>query len=33
MNFDEQFSENVDKQIKALQGQRIQDAPVEETKS
>jgi peptidoglycan hydrolase CwlO-like protein len=25
--------ENVDKQIKALQGQRIQDAPVEETKS
>ncbi len=25
--------ENVDKQIKALQGQRTQDAPVEETKS
>ncbi len=25
--------ENVDRQIKALQGQRTQDAPVEETKS
>ena len=25
--------ENVDKQIKALQGQRTQDAPVDETKS